>query len=63
MRLLQILLLVLAALFLRRWFRTLTNRRSSAPPPTRPPAQDRPRGGLDDLTQQDISDADYEEIP
>jgi len=60
MRLLQILLFVLAVLFVRRWIRSFTGRRKRE---SCPPAQSQPRAGLDDLTQQDISDADYEEIP
>ncbi|MCP4571278.1 MAG: hypothetical protein GY838_02910 [bacterium] len=63
MRLLQILLFVLAALFFRRWFRSIMTRTRPAPPPTRPTAEDTPEAGLEDLTEQDISDADYEEIP
>ena len=60
MRLLQILLFVLAVLFVRRWIRSFTGRQKRD---SRPPARPEPRAGLDDLTQQDISDADYEEIP
>ena len=56
MRLMQLLLLVLAGLFVRRLWRSVTRR----PPRREPPA---PEGDLGNLTQQDISDADFEEIP
>ena len=63
MKLLQLLLLVLVGLFIRRLYRTLTSR----PVRPRPGAGARPAepgpGGLQDRTQQDISDADFEEIP
>jgi hypothetical protein len=63
MRLLQLLLLVLAGLFLRRWYRSFTGRtRPDAKTPSAPP-HPRQHDGIDGLTQQDISDADYEEIP
>lgn len=60
MSLFRIFMVILAGFFIRRLW--VAGRRRTAPPPSGPgPAQDDNK--LDDLTQQGISDADYEEIP
>jgi hypothetical protein len=61
MFLIRLILLVAAALVLRRLLR-----RAFAPPPAprvRPGSADRPARPYRDLGEQDISDADFEEIP
>jgi len=65
MRLLQLLLLFMVGLFVRRLYLGAKRRRPSRPGQDRnpDPASARDRKDLDKLTQQDISDADFEEIP
>ena len=65
MRLLQLLLLFMVGLFIRRLYLGVKRRRPSRPRPDRNPQETSPNGSqkLDKLTQQDISDADFEEIP
>lgn len=62
MFLLRLLFVVLAALFVRRLLR-----RAFAPTPGRRPTVSgsgtRPARGTRDLNDQDIADADFEEIP
>jgi hypothetical protein len=62
MRLFQLLLLFLAGVFIRRLWLAARRRRPAAPPRSdrgAAPGEDK----LENLTQQGISDADYEEIP
>lgn len=63
MGLIRLLLLLLAGLFLRSWFRSI--RRSPQPERADPEAAPGPRShpGFSGLSDQDISDADFEEIP
>ena len=65
MRLLQLLLLFMVGLFVRRLYLGAKRRRPSRPRPDPTPHGTSPNGRqeLDKLTQQDISDADFEEIP
>jgi len=62
MNIIRLLLFVLLGLFARRVYLFVKGLGRSAGPRTAAPPEV-PDPGLKDLTEQDISDADFEEIP